>query len=175
MAIDMTPVCELIEQTIHYEVYEGNLTLLPPSYPQGIVIITCLGFERLSGEVIDRIPLPNNQYREVTSWLTLYRYQLDMMRAVDIHLATSPLVPFEMECSTVVSTLDHHAPRLANDHGLGISPLNVTYTMELESEVPLHRMTADFTVRALDVTRVSRETYPVECVDLDVMGLRKKK
>lgn len=174
MAIDITPICEVIERTIHYEVYEGNLTLLPPSYPQGIIIITCLGFERLSGEVIDREPIgTTDQYREVISWLTLYRYQLDMMRAVDMHLETTPLVPFEMECSTVVSALDYNAPQLANDHGLGISPLNVNYSMELDNEIPLHRMTADFTIRALDVTRMSSLGTPVQCVDLDIMGIRR--
>lgn len=174
MAINITPLRDLIKKTIDYKVYNGNSNLTPIDADQGAVVITCTGSYPTSTPITARRLSNADGYIDHLDHLYYeFTYQIDIMKTVSPRPEAAPLVNFEKEAYTIINKIHREIPRLAKEYNLGLSRIRCRQFMDtINQKKPTHRLVGDFIIYSDSLVKTKEIQPAVECTKVEYKVLR---
>lgn len=174
MAINISPIKDIIKATIDYKVYSGNLGLTPVDIDKGAVVITCTGSYPTSTPLHSRrLGKTEDTWDDLTIINHEYTYQIDIMRGINLMPYGSPLIPFEKEAYTIINKIHSEMPRLARVYNLGLTRIRCRQFMDTSNyEKPVHRLVGNFSIYSESLVKIRTPLEKVECTQVTYKLLR---
>lgn len=179
MAIDISPLYEVVQTHIYCDVYDGNYGFTPVDFSQLSVIFTLTNTAYLSSPV--KLRKQGNTDAVITEVWTRqveYLYQLDIFRQVSTDpepaLRGFAAPPFETEAFTVVDSINSARSRLSKRHDLHVLPLvDINFSLTNNaSGIPCHRAFVTFSILGESLVKFSNNVPAVACVNPTIIPVR---
>lgn len=170
MAIDISPLYDVVQQQINCNIHDGNFAFTPIQPEELTVIFTLVNSKFLTGPKIERKQGGSDKYiTEVWSRSIEYVYQLDIYKQMQINSPGVSIAPdFEIEVHTVIDSINSQSPRFSKEHGLGVCVLdNVNFSLETyTTNTVMHRATVTFSILAESIVKFSTNIPRFKCTKI---------